>query len=516
MALLRLKYVRREVSLTVNGEMMSKTKILLLTNRDSDNIGDLVIEATVISLLKGAMKNLGVSAADFSIESRAAGIISKKYMKTGDPALLESARTAISGADVLVFGGAPLFNYAYQDFYLRTIKTLELAEEYGVPVIFSSIGVEPFDASNPKCLQLKEALALPCVRQITTRDDFESVKSYAEGTDTPVAHVSDPAVFADAIFRKKPATAKPKPQGEPAQPLSFAKRAFRKLPLPVKTKHQLRMALRRVLGSPGLPSSEQRVVPATVEKTPLAVPPAEENPGKRQRIGLIVTRAGIFKDNGIEFTEEQQRQFWLETKAKLEGLGYECRFFTTGHFSDEVFLDAMVRENGIPGSEANIIVVSPEDLIDELKACDGVIAYRLHASITSFALGVPSVGLSWNFKVPYFYESVGYGERALEPERWTADEVVPVLQRAMEEGVVKDEKFLASVYDTLFSALKTVVAPEVDVQPYTFAQLQTKLPPYPGTTSKQYRAKYNTKIRRTYDNYQKLSLKLEKALSRKG
>lgn len=500
--------------LTVNGEMMSKTKILLLTNRDSDNIGDLVIEATVISLLKGAMKNLGIAAADFSIESRAAGIISKKYMKTGDPALLESARKAISGADVLVFGGAPLFNYAYQDFYLRTIKTLELAEEYGVPVVFSSIGVEPFDATNPKCLQLKEALALPCVRQITTRDDFESVKAYMEGTNTPVAHVSDPAVFADAVFRKKPAVAKPKPQVDPPVRLSFAKRVYRKLPLPAGLKHDLRMALRRSQSAPKPAIAEQRpvVVPAA-EKPSIVASTAEVAEEKRKRIGLIVTRAGIFKDNGISFSEEQQRQFWLETKAELERLGYECRFFTTGHFSDEVFLDSLVRENGIPASEAKVIVVSPEDLIEELKACDGVIAYRLHASITSFALSVPSVGLSWNFKVPYFYESVGYGERALEPERWTAGEVIPVLQKAMEEGVSKDEEFLASVYDTLFSALKAIVAPESDVQPYTFAQLQTKLPPYPGTTAKQYRAKYNTKLRRTYENYQKLSLKLEKALS---
>lgn len=36
---------------------MSKFKILLLTNNDSDNVGDQIIEASVISLIKGAMLN---------------------------------------------------------------------------------------------------------------------------------------------------------------------------------------------------------------------------------------------------------------------------------------------------------------------------------------------------------------------------------------------------------------------------------------------------------------------------
>ncbi|QFU99082.1 hypothetical protein KDY119_02608 [Luteimicrobium xylanilyticum] len=412
---------------------MSKIRILLLTNRDSDNVGDQIIEASAISILKGIMKNLDVPSDGFEISSRAAGIISKKYMSTGDPALLESARKAISGADVVVFGGAPLFNYTYQNFYLRTIKTLELAQEYGVPVLFSSIGVEPFDPTNPKSVALKEALAMSCVRQITTRDDVESARRYVEGTDVAVAHVADPAVLADIVFGKRPAAG-------PEEP--------------------------------------------------------------RKRVGLVVTRAGIFKDNGIAFSEADQRRFWLETMALLESRGYEVRLFTTGHFSDEVFLDALVRAEGIPLSKVAVTVNSPEELIGELSACDGVIAYRLHASITSFAYSVPSVGLSWNFKVPYFYESVGHGDRALGPDRWNATEVVGALEKAMVEGVVKDEAFLMTVYETLFAGIKGIFAPGSERVAFTFAELQDGLPRYGGTSQAQYRAKVRRKLRRTYESYQ--------------
>ena len=417
---------------------MSKVNILLLTNRDSDNVGDQIIEASVISLLKGVMRNLGFAGHEFQISTRAAGIISRKYMSTGDPKLLAGARKAISAADVIVFGGAPLFNYKYQNFYLRTIKTLELAREYDVPVIFSSIGIEPFDPENKKSLALKEALATSGVRQLTTRDDLDSARRYMEGTGVPVAHVSDPAVLADIVFGEVPPV---KPRGE----------------------------------------------------------------APKKRVGLVVTRAGIFRDNGIAFTEDDQRKFWLNTMKDLEQRGYEVRLFTTGHFSDEVFLDSMVRADGVPLSKVAVTVNSPEELIGELAHCDGVIAYRLHASITSFAYEIPSVGLSWNFKVPYFYESVGYGHRALPPARWNSTEVVGALESAMAEGVQKDETFLMSVYDTLFAGLKGVFAPDSDASPYTLAQLAVKMPRYAGTDAAQYKKKVETKLRRTYENYQKFS-----------
>ena len=66
----------------------------------------------------------------------AASIITKKYMKTRDPLLLQNAKDAISQADLIVFGGAPVFNYLYQTFYERTALTLEIAQQFNKPVIF--------------------------------------------------------------------------------------------------------------------------------------------------------------------------------------------------------------------------------------------------------------------------------------------------------------------------------------------------------------------------------------------
>lgn len=120
-------------------ELKNKYVILLLTNRDSDNIGDQVIENSDIGLLHALMRNLGFSKSEYQISSRSASIITKKYMKTRDPLLLQNAKDAISQADLIVFGGAPVFNYLYQTFYERTALTLEIAQQFNKPVIFRQL-----------------------------------------------------------------------------------------------------------------------------------------------------------------------------------------------------------------------------------------------------------------------------------------------------------------------------------------------------------------------------------------
>lgn len=173
-------------------------KILLLTNRDSDNCGDQVIEACDLSLLKAVMKNLKID--NYKINSRAASIVSQKYVETKNPELLKTAHSVIADSDIVVFGGAPLFNYDHQIFYERTAVTLEIAEQYHTPVIFSAIGIETYDEENEKCQRLKKTLNFDCVKQITTRDHIELLEKFKAREDLLIGKVSDPAVLASKIF----------------------------------------------------------------------------------------------------------------------------------------------------------------------------------------------------------------------------------------------------------------------------------------------------------------------------
>lgn len=414
-------------------------RVLLLTNNDSDNVGDQIIEQTVISLVRAVMMNLDIPASGYKISSRAIGMVSRKYLETHNQSQLAPARKAVADADIIIFGGAPVFNYRYQDFYLKTIALIELAQEYGVPVLFSSIGVEPFDASDERSLALQRALALPCVRRATTRDDLASLRAYVPTLTPPASLVSDPAVIANAVFGPGRSTRPPTGAG---------------------------------------------------------------------RVGLVITRSGLFHDNGIKFSAEDQCRMWLSVIAELDAKGYDYRLFTTGHFADEAVLDALVRTGKVPLAKTRIAVNSPEELIDELTACVGVVAFRLHASITAFAYGIPSIGLSWNFKVPYFYETAGYPERALPPERWTADAILPALESAIQEGVAKEEAFTMSVYRTLFEGMKSVLADGQQRTPYTYAELMHHMPPYEGTSPEAYRNKVQRKLRRIYQPYAEKVAKL--------
>jgi len=178
-----------------------KYKILLLTNRDSDNVGDQTIEASDIGLIKAVMKNLNIPENGYVIHSHAASIVTKDYVATKNKNLLKKAEQLISENDLVIFGGAPLFNYEYQIFYEKTATALEIAQKYQKPVIFSGIGVESYDENNEKCQRLKKTLNFDCVKQITTRDGIEQLKKYKENEKLVIDRVSDPAVFSGPIFK---------------------------------------------------------------------------------------------------------------------------------------------------------------------------------------------------------------------------------------------------------------------------------------------------------------------------
>ena len=200
----RSVYDRLKNRLKGSGSKSSGSKpctVLLLTNRNSDNVGDHAIEACDISLIKAAMKNLGISENAYRITSRDASIIPRSYAEKKDPKQLERARKLISDADVVMFGGAPLINYRYQVFYERTAATIDLAQELDTPVFLSSIGVESYDEDDPRCQRIKTALNQECVKRISTRDGFDLLEKYRDRESLPIDKASDPAVFAKWVFR---------------------------------------------------------------------------------------------------------------------------------------------------------------------------------------------------------------------------------------------------------------------------------------------------------------------------
>lgn len=428
-----------------------KITILLLTNRDSDNVGDQVIEASDIGLLHALMKNLGFDKSAYQINSRAASIVTKKYMATKDPSLLNAAEKAISQADLVVFGGAPVFNYKYQNFYERTAVTIEIAQKYDKPVIFSAIGIESYDEKSKKCQRLKAVLNSECVKQITTRDGLERLEKYNENNSFKIGLVSDPAVFSANIF-----------DNYIGQEVITKKFGF----IPVKTK--------------------------VIKK------------GKKKKIGIFVIRANGFVDNHVDFTREQAAELWLKIIDIVKQRGYDYELVTSGHFGDEAFLDYLIRNYNVPLEKCVFNINMPETLFQRMSKYDGVISCRLHPSIISFSMNITAVSLVWNTKVPSFYKGIGYPDRAIERESFEAEVIVDKLEKAMEEGIVKDEEYLMSVYRTLFTGVRDILCGDnCDIEPYDYNSLIEAIPKFSGTSLEEQNEKLKRKFRRAYETCNK-------------
>jgi len=414
-------------------------KILLLTNRDSDNVGDQVIEACDIALIEAVMKNMEIAEGDYEICSRAASIVPKKYVSTRDERLLQTAERLISESDIVIFGGAPLFNYLYQIFYERTAITIEIAQKYGKPVLFSAIGIEQYDEDNAKCQRLKKTLNFDCVKQITTRDGFEQLKKYKENENLVIAQVSDPAVFASTVFRK----------------------------------HH-----------------------------------AKKKADTKKKVGIFVFRANGFKDNKINFSREDAAKLWKNIIAELESKGYDYTLLTSGHFGDEAFLDYMIREHGIKESKCVFNMNTPEKLIKKISTYDAIISCRLHPSIISYSLKVPSVGLIWNPKVSRFYESIGYENRSVKTEDFDAKTIIQKIDAAIADGVAHNPEELITIYQYLFNGIKNALhVGNQDAKSYDYDALVENIPAFIETSPKEELAKLKRKFRRVYNAFNESQMK---------
>ena len=422
--------------------MANKKRILLLTNRDSDNTGDQVMEICDIALISAVMTNLGLESEDYEISSRGAAAFTKVFFHTGDASYLNKARETLKETDLVIYGGAPLFNYTYQKFYERTALFIDICQELNVPVIISAVGIEYFDETNPKCLRIKNAINQPVVKMVTTRDDYESLKKMKEREDLLIAPVADPAVFSKEVF------------------CDF------------------------------IAESEDAFVEGSAK---------EKNAAQKKRIGLFVLRAHGFKDNGYDFDYKKAVELWKGVTNAFEKKGYEVSLLTSGHFGDEAFLDRMIRNHGLDKKKCIFNINTPEDVVEAVSNFDGVVSCRLNPSIISYSLGVPTVGLEWNMKVRGFYESIGYENRVIAAKDLSVDVVVDALEKAMEEGVKEDLDFRMSVYRTLFESIQNVFG--LAGECYDYDRLLQVLEPFAGTDEEEAQLKLRRKFRRIYENY---------------
>lgn len=121
-------------------------------------------------------------------------VINKEYIRY--------FRKNIKDADLIIVVGGGLIKYTYQYFYAGISGLMDAAEEYGIPIVFNSVGIEGYDAYNKRCMLLKNALQRRALRYITTRDDIQTLYNcYFDGKPSvPCLKVADSAVWASEAY----------------------------------------------------------------------------------------------------------------------------------------------------------------------------------------------------------------------------------------------------------------------------------------------------------------------------
>ena len=156
---------------------------------------------------------------------------------------------------------------------------------------------------------------------------------------------------------------------------------------------------------------------------------------------------------------------------------------------------------------------SSKQLVETIASFGAVAAIRLHASIVSYSLGVPSVNLNWNEKVPYFYDNIGYGDRIVPIDENSAENMAKKVLDALSDGeYLLDEEYLMSLYCFLYDALVDIFSLKKG-EKYSFQTVCEKLASF-GKDSYDYISDYTVKIKRGAHFYFKLFKEDRKKSSR--
>ncbi len=149
-------------------------------------------------------------------------------------------------------------------------------------------------------------------------------------------------------------------------------------------------------------------------------------------IGINIIREGIFDDYNKSFTDEKLFQLYVHLIDLVNAKGWRWAVYTNGMASDWVVLRKLQQHIGF--SEEHIIpqYTSAKDYVTKISEFDAVFGARLHACITSVAIGVPVVGFIWENKLKFFSETMRISQFFFNPQDMTAEKIVNKIEEAMQ------------------------------------------------------------------------------------
>ncbi len=182
-----------------------------------------------------------------------------------------------------------------------------------------------------------------------------------------------------------------------------------------------------------------------------------KDPGSKL-IGVNVIRPGVFEEFGIDFSHSDLLGFYVRLIAGLESAGHDWQLFTNGTPADEVFADELIAALGVSSDKKAERPVTGSSLVSIISRYRAVFCTRMHASICSYSLKIPTVALLWNQKQKSFYGNTGHPDALFEVGDIDYEKIVASMERQMDApwDDVHYDAFRMLVWNSLENVLSLV------------------------------------------------------------
>lgn len=129
---------------------------------------------------------------------------------------------------------------------------------------------------------------------------------------------------------------------------------------------------------------------------------------EKQESGII--GLGVMFAHNMKYKE--MLEFWTKIISELETRNTKWKLFCNGPVKDYEFAKHILRNMKYKEDDIAKYVVQPpkrpEELVNIISNFSGIISFRLHSHIVAYALDIPGIGVLWDKKVQYFYDSIEY------------------------------------------------------------------------------------------------------------
>lgn len=160
----------------------------------------------------------------------------------------------------------------------------------------------------------------------------------------------------------------------------------------------------------------------------------------RKTLGLGVIDPGSLPNRQVV-------KFYVNLIQELESRRIPWKLFANGAEADTAFARRLLKQ--MPNFPETQYLCpapqSPKELVELIASFDSLISFRLHSHLIAASLGIPTVGIAWDDKVRFFFQSIGHEERCKTLDD-APDGVLDGLAQAIEDPC--DRKLLHSLRET--------------------------------------------------------------------